>query len=325
MRPRLKQLETTGTSAQILAWSAGSSIWAPKDYFFGDYVQEAESLASSSTGAETWTQKLRMTTSSLPEGNYLISWSYERGGYWTGWPQQQIQVDDTTTIHFAYSGRLRNSSDRNSHCGNAVVALSAGVHNIDFDFRLFDEGGGTCYVQNVRLAIWRLVGTWSPTGAGTPRPIRPKQLAQDSATTSQIITRGSSVWQPGSRKTFGQNYQEGTSLVEDSTAGTSLTQKMRLTTSSVPAGTYVIKVTYRFGQSSDSYVTRIRAQIDDTTTVLDVNSCVGYAGGGTRKTGGFWIIATLTAATHNIDLDYCAVGGGTAYLSDARISLWRAS
>lgn len=328
MRPRLKQIERVGTNGQILSWNEANDIWAPRDYIWGDDFHYAESLGSSSNSGSTWSQKLRLTTSSLSAGDYMVVWSYARGGYYLGWPEQRIQIDDTTTPHTSYTGRHDVAANRNVHMGMFKVTLTSGVHTIDLDHRIVDDTLSYSYIEYARLALWRIPGTWSPSGAGTVGPIRPKQFAQDGASYDDIITRGSSIWGPDSRKVFGTEYQQNESLGESSTSSGAYQQKLRLSTTSLPAGDYFVMVNWQFSGDNDQVNLWHRFQLDDTTTIYEEPSSLGSKNSSEDRwiTGGLFDVLTLTSGTHTFDLDYSPETGSTTQrIKDARICLWRKS
>ena len=122
---------------------------------FGSQFQSAESLGPSVTGLSTYVEKLRLTTTSLPNGTYRIGWSY-------GWSVgsetffARIQLDDTTTlmehqIQPAVFGGTSSPGDRST--GFFYQTLN-GVHNIDLDFR--SDNGGSVGIFDVRIELWRV-------------------------------------------------------------------------------------------------------------------------------------------------------------------------
>jgi hypothetical protein len=96
-----------------------------------------------------------LTTSSLAAGDYEIKWSYE----WSTddenkLSRHRVQIDDTTTVHEQHVTPKKDySNDWYAGVGGfAKVTLTAGSHNIDFDFGN-DYNGITSYVRRVRLSI----------------------------------------------------------------------------------------------------------------------------------------------------------------------------
>ena len=124
--------------------------------FFGKHFQSGESDGESShTGDTNYTQKLRITTPSLPEGTYLIEWSYEykfsdiNNSY-----KGRVQINDTTTIHEV----LIEPKDLNNwvpSAGFKIETAFSGVKNMDLDYGT-DNSNDTAYIRRAKLIISRV-------------------------------------------------------------------------------------------------------------------------------------------------------------------------
>ena len=122
---------------------------------FGSEFQFAESLGSSSTTSGVYQQKLRLTTTDLPNATYFLQWSFflestDRDN------NARIQLNDSTTIK-EYNIDINGDGDAdasNSISGFTIQTLS-GVNNIDVDWN--DAGGGTSTIRDVRLVLWRVI------------------------------------------------------------------------------------------------------------------------------------------------------------------------
>lgn len=111
----------------------------------------AESLAIT-TSSTAWIEKLKLTTSSLVGGYYLISWAYE-------WEvndnmrriQMRGQVDDSIEL-FDFTPEVR---DDYFFPGGSFrrLNLAAGVHEIDIDFRRDNSHGS---MRNVVIQLWKV-------------------------------------------------------------------------------------------------------------------------------------------------------------------------
>lgn len=124
------------------------------DFYFGTQNTSAESLGVSSTTSTSYIQKLKLTTPSIPAGNYMINWSADLGNSSTKVASKmQVQVDDTTTL----AGSQIDFTESNGYAmqaGHAIVALTAAVHTIDIDYSILSAG--TANIRNARLTIWRI-------------------------------------------------------------------------------------------------------------------------------------------------------------------------
>ena len=107
--------------------------------------------------------------------------------------------------------------------------------------------------------------------------------------------------------------EEGESLADQIMTGDTFVQALRLTTTSVPAAKY--KITWSFEVEGEGGKNNphpeVRVQLDDTTTLTTVDFDAKNA----EDTGipfSSWSYQTLTAAVHNIDIDFRdAINDGT--------------
>lgn len=125
---------------------------------------------------------------------------------------------------------------------------------------------------------------------------------------------------------FGNEYQSNRSDSESSTTSATYQQKVRLTTTTLTGGTYRIEWFFEHTMGGDDKQFGFRAQLDDTTTMTEgiIEAKGQYTDSQWRSVAG-WDEQTLSAASHTIDVDYRDVGGDTAYIRRARVSLWRVS
>jgi len=122
---------------------------------------------------------------------------------------------------------------------------------------------------------------------------------------------------------FGRYFTYASSEGQSSTTSASWQQKLRLTTPDVPAGTYIVKWSFEWRQSSTSRDFQARVQYDDTDDLMNMNE-EPKDGSNYNPRSGF-IVADLSAGVHTIDLDYSAESGsGTSYIRRARLLFFKA-
>lgn len=128
----------------------------------------------------------------------------------------------------------------------------------------------------------------------------------------------------GGKVTVSQYIQNGESLELSTTNSTNFQQKLRLTTPTLAAGTYRIGWMYDWGFTNGSYSFRGQVQVDVTTTLMThIEEPQDTATTQRHQVSGFAYV-TLTAAAHDIDLDYCSSNAaGTSRIQDARLEIWR--
>lgn len=124
---------------------------------FGENYSSAEDLTESINPSTTFVQKLRLTTTSVPAGDYLISWSYTWGNENTfDDTLVRIQQDDSTDLWNAREEPKDSGTDqRNASGGFAQVTLTAGVHTFDMDFATSDTNEDA-RIQQSRMMFWRV-------------------------------------------------------------------------------------------------------------------------------------------------------------------------
>lgn len=117
----------------------------------------AQSLGASTTTSTSWQQKLRLSVLDIPAGTYRIGvsfvWAYTNASRNF---QGRVQIDDTTTIWEIIQEPADAGTDqRCPAAGFSYVALSAGDHDIDLDFRsssFFDTAG----IARAHIEFWRV-------------------------------------------------------------------------------------------------------------------------------------------------------------------------
>lgn len=128
----------------------------PGGSVFGTEWQYAEDLTVSSTTSNTFIQKLRLTTSDLPSGNYLLTWDFSWNLSTKNDPfGAQIQLNDTTVLANLQSHAIDSDSVERYPAGGHVILTSfSGVNTFDMDFRAVISG--TAYIRDARLLLWRV-------------------------------------------------------------------------------------------------------------------------------------------------------------------------
>lgn len=136
-------------------------------------------------------------------------------------------------------------------------------------------------------------------------------------------TVGSAVWTRTSGRFFGDDLSQGSSDGESSTTSGTYQQKLRVTTGSLPSGTYRIGWACEWNKSSLTDIA-VRIQVNDTTTISEPRQEAGDAGSDQwNPFSGFGYYTG--SGVLNIDLDFHAAGTGTATVRRARLEIWRVS
>jgi hypothetical protein len=123
---------------------------------------------------------------------------------------------------------------------------------------------------------------------------------------------------------FGTRYQKASSLAESSTTSAIYQQKVRLTTTVLPAGTYYVGFDFNYSSDDENEDMMFQAQVDDTTTIWSANTVQKkiLTNGVYNYISGFKTIS-LTSGSHNIDLDFANANNKITYIKEANIILYR--
>lgn len=153
-------------------------------------------------------------------------------------------------------------------------------------------------------------------------------VSASSPSTDDYLKWNGSAWVPASvgGGIFGSEFQQASSDTQSTTTSTTFQQKLRLTTGTLPSGTYRIAWYYEYHISSTTYDFEGRVQIGDSTTIHEIREEAQDAGTDQwEPCGGFYY--HTGSGVLNIDLDYCrsSASGGTAYIRKARLEIWRVS
>ena len=133
---------------------------------------------------------------------------------------------------------------------------------------------------------------------------------------------------PGSTPIFGTEFQTAFEGTQDSTSGTAFTQFMRMTTPSLPSGTYRIGVSTLWRTASSSTDMKIQVQVNDTTTLMDGGLYQKEArDSGSDQRESFSMADYYTGSgVLNIDVDFARGGSSNnVYMMWARLEIWRVS
>ena len=124
---------------------------------------------------------------------------------------------------------------------------------------------------------------------------------------------------------YGTEFSQEVNIAESTTSNTAFTNKMSLSTASIPAGTYRVGWYYNWAYSVNTSNFLARVQIDDTTTIHEQTEQPTVSGNSQENvSSGFGYVTFSTNATHTIDLEFAASNGAhTSYIKNSRLEFWR--
>lgn len=151
--------DTAKADGKALVYKSASGkleYQVPEVPVFGSQFASGESLGTSSTGSATYVQKLRLTTPSIPAGDYYIAWSgAQSSDKNTTEVHFRVQIDDSTTC-FEVGRSMPSSNEFNPFSGFGKFTLGSGAHDIDLDHKTNTGSGVGSNVKSVRLVFWRV-------------------------------------------------------------------------------------------------------------------------------------------------------------------------
>lgn len=140
-------------------WSkigAGDTDWSIHTQIFGTEFQWDESTGESSTNSLSYVRKLRLTTTSLPAGEYRIGWSYNWSHNSTISDfEARVFLNDSITIEDHRQEPKDSGTDQRYQNGGFSIRTLSGINTIDIDWRT-DNAGNTAFIRETRLEIWRI-------------------------------------------------------------------------------------------------------------------------------------------------------------------------
>ncbi len=136
--------------------NTANDAWIEETSTFGCEYQSAVSEEESDTTDTDYSgnEKLKLTTSSLPAGDYRIGWSMElANSNKDRCTMAQVELDDTTVLGETCKPKVQNNNEYVGYSGHKEVTLTAAVHTIDIDFKALSD---TAKIRRARLEIWRV-------------------------------------------------------------------------------------------------------------------------------------------------------------------------
>jgi len=144
----------SGNTTEAIYYGDGSNLTGLASPVFGAEFQFAESLTLSTTTSLTYVNKLTLTTTSLPSGDYMVIWSADGGGLDNDTFNGRVQENNTTDLtEVAYRVNSANVVYYISFAGHAVRTLS-GVNTFDMDYF---HRQGQANIKNARITLYRIL------------------------------------------------------------------------------------------------------------------------------------------------------------------------
>ena len=132
-----------------------------------------------------------------------------------------------------------------------------------------------------------------------------------------------SRWEPqaASGVCFGTEYNQAESDGTSVSTGTTWAQKVNLSVSSLPSGTYRIGWYYEFNCSASNAQFEGRVQLDDTTDLAMINTRISPATGYASSYGHKHV--EVTTGSVSVDIDFRCSANKEVAIRRARLEIWR--
>jgi len=117
----------------------------------------AEDLGESQTTSTSYVQKIRLTASGIPYGNYRIGWTYEwrqsktNYNWWS-----RVQLNDYFNFQEYESSPYVDASFWNIVTAFYYVILDAGDYTIDLDYKTTNVTS-VSYIKSAKIEFWRII------------------------------------------------------------------------------------------------------------------------------------------------------------------------
>lgn len=238
------------------------------------------------------------------------------------------------------SGYARTGTEYGTAAGFCAVSVTSGdtfrlrVTGVDTDTNTTQADKSGLMVYRIRgpAGIDGQDGASGPPGSGstiniyddgTPVIGSPFEILnfEDGVTASESATISGAV-DISISSVFGTEYDYVEDLTESSTTSATFQQKLRMTTSNLPVGTYRIGFYLETWQSNAADAVEWQVELNDTTVIAtaiqepdDLTDSFSYGGFSNESLSG----------VNTIDIDYRQQRGSTAYIRRTRLELWRVS
>ncbi len=327
---------TGATGAQGATGPQGAQGPAGVDAEDGIY-EFALADSESSTTTTAYQNKLTFTTSNLESGDYVLRWYYELkgGGDSHG---RVVSIADNVVTEYGFSSIDSSTNDYNAAGGFFPFSSISGVHTFYIQYK---SNSRTAYIRNARLSIETPAapgpagadGADGATGSGSNVIIKDEggNVVNTPHDALNFVGDGVTVTDGGSGiatitiggSVFGSEFTRAEALSETSTSSSSPQQKLRMTTGSLPSGTYRVGWSYSWWIDDTGKAGRYRLQMNDATQLMyhsqrnNEKVAVNHPGSG-------FAYVTISGV-NTFDLDYWSESDKDTYISDARLELWRVS
>ena len=304
---------TTLTSGNVLIGAGASAVTTTKAAPTGDFVGTSDTQTLTSKTIIDTSSNIAARTLVAADGAVLIDIS----GSSEPTTGQILKATSNTTATWQADTTASNQ-------GSGGVGVFKQKTGNDFEFKNINGGNGLVVTDDT---------TNNEIDITLPSNTKGDVIVHNGTTnirlpvgSDDLVLKANNSATPGVEWgviVFGSEYQTNEDSTEDSTTSSTYVNKVTITTTSLPAGDYRIGWYYNWRRSNTNKDFETRVRIDNTTDIgnhrqeaKDAGSDQIYVSSGHKR-------VTFTAGIHTIDIDYRSANGGTSFISNARLELWR--
>lgn len=323
---------TSGGASTLAAIQARRTTTLLLTTSFVDFTYDTTDVENDTTVVEhdnTNTDRITIKETGL----YLISYAFEIDYSNTGHiTQGRVRVNDTTVL--PGSECEIQQSAINPQMVSTECVFVAELTALDFvTVQIKSSNASSETTQpNSQVSVIRLRGTKGDkgdkgdTGGGSNIVVQDDGVTvsggpHDTINFVDMIATDAGGGAADVTNLFGSEYETAASEADSSTTSSSFVEKLKLTTASLTGGTYRIGWYCEINNTDNTGKINVQVQLDDTTNLADVvfepkdpNNFIMQSGFSEQ---------VLSAATHDIDIDFNQNGSGTAHIRKVRIEIWR--
>ena len=211
-------------------------------------------------------------------------------------------------------------STRDERVANLMLEALAGDPSEEGQLRLTTANALKIYVNSVVRSI---LAHQAEHSAGGLQAITAQNLSSGAATAGQVMqANGAGLWNLVSVVAgVAAELNRAADAVLATTVGITPVTKLTLTTTSLPAGDYVLFWSYTTIGSNNNTQVSSRVRKDGTTDLFTITSKASVAGSEFGNAG--HNVQVALTGVHTFDVDYWrAAGSGSAGVKDVLLTLW---
>jgi uncharacterized membrane protein (Fun14 family) len=246
--------------------------------------------------------------------------------------EARVRRNDTTIIPGSH--RLASEDDEINDLSNAITCELVSGDFISLQHQA--SGTGNVLHSSSNFSVTRArgaTGAQGPAGSGSSITVQEEGVGIPSTphTSLNFVGTGITASDAGGgvaqiRAVFGDQFQEVSNLAQGQTTSTSPVQRLTMSFTAVAGAKYIVTWSFTWRYSSTGFDFLSWVQLDNSTTLWTLDSEPSDTATTQREPASGFAMITPAAGSRFIDLDWWSEDSGeTAFIYNARMSMWRVS